>query len=265
MVQIIIEGVDFSYRFPKKEILKNVNLIVERGEIVALMGTSGFGKTTLLKLISNLIKPTRGKISLTPRNDNIKTKLAYLTQDANKMIFPWMSVESNLYYPLRLRNELTDQNKSYCKSLYEKLELDSKLLKSFPNKISGGERKRLSIAMALSYQPDIILLDEPLTGLDFALTQKLWDFLYTDFTERNPTVLMITHNLDEAIVLAHRILIIHYLDAYEHKESKTITELPLGINNYFSNTSTPRSNLLFEPEVMEYKKYVLENFNKMVK
>ncbi|MDP1728465.1 MAG: ATP-binding cassette domain-containing protein [Bacteroidota bacterium] len=257
-MNIEINNLYFNYSYPATTVLENVNLKINSGEVVALMGNSGCGKSTLLQIISTLIKPTKGIINFyindkKQDNNQIMQNLAYVTQDSDKMLFPWLTVEENLYYPNNLRNRLKcDGWKDHCDKILDDLKISHKR-KNYPNKISGGERKRLSIAVALSYKPNIILMDEPLTGIDFKLTQELWDFLYEDFQIRNPTVLFVTHSLDEASILADRVV-------YFKEKFKSIWQPKRDFFYYEKVETFPRHELLKHEKVKEYKDYLLDEF-----
>jgi len=257
-----VQGLYFNYLFPEDTVLENVNFRIESGEVVALMGTSGCGKSTLLQIISTLLKPTKGKVVFYNNdkiqdNKQVMQSLAYVTQDSDKMLFPWLTVEQNLYYPNSLRRRLNKEDwKIRCDNILDVLKI-SDIRKKYPHKISGGQRKRLSIAVALSYKPSIILMDEPLTGIDFKLTQELWDFLFSDFNDRNPTVLLVTHSLDEASILADRVM-------YFKPKFKSIYRPGKDFDYYEKDVKVKRHELLKHEGIIRYKQYLLDEFNNAI-
>lgn len=196
-----IEIKKLSFWYPNRLIFKDADLTIEN-EVVALMGKSGSGKSTLIKLISDFYKPTTGEITSDYSN------LAYVSQSSDKTMFPWLSVEDNIFYPNKLRNTLNDQSKKHCDELLKKFKIDH-LRKSFPMNLSEGERKRLSLAIALSYNADCILLDEPFSGIDFKLSNELCQLLNEEIKLRKISALFITHNIHEAALLADRIVFLN--------------------------------------------------------
>lgn len=254
-MSIEIRDLCFQYSFPKTDVLQNINLKIKKGEVVALMGASGSGKSTLIKIISSFIKPTSGTVFINGNSvelNNPFKSLAYVSQSSTKTLFPWLSVEENVYYPNRLRNQLNIEAKKYCDELLKILEIEHRR-DSFPLKLSGGEQKRLTLAVSLSYKPEIILLDEPFSGIDFKLAEELWDVLYLDFQRRNPTVLFVTHSLDEATILADRVVFLN--------RSKSLSKPEKNIFDFERSDMTPRYKLITSPSIVAYKGYLLENFN----
>ena len=256
---IEIINLSFQYSFPKTNVLQNINLKIDNGEIVALMGGSGSGKSTLIKIISSFLKPTSGDVLINGNpvelNHPFKS-IAYVSQSSSKTLFPWLNVEDNIYYPNFLRNNLNIETKKYCNDLLKILCIEHKR-KSFPLKLSGGEQKRLSLAISLSYKPEIILLDEPFSGIDFKLAEELWDVLYFDFQKRRPTVLFVTHSLDEATILADKVIFLNRLKELS-KPDKNIFDFG---DKYIVTNYKERYRLLLNPSIVNYRNYLLENFN----
>jgi len=258
-MKVELRNLSFEYNYPKALILQNINLKIDSGDVIALMGTSGSGKSTLIKIISSFLKPTSGEVFI---NDKlIKShkpyhSMAYVSQSSHKTLFPWRTVENNAYYPIKLRGIFNSSTKKYCDKLLEILNLND-LRNSYPLNISGGEQKRLSLAVALSYKPEIILLDEPFSGIDFKLSEELWDILFTDFQTRKPAVLFVTHSLDEAAILAHKVIFLN--------GSKTISESEKTILDFEQSENIPRYLELSKPSIIEYRKYLFEQFNTSVK
>jgi len=254
-MSIEIRKLYFQYDFPKTDVLRDINLKIEKGEVVALMGASGSGKSTLIKIISSFLKPTSGEVLINENPVELNQpfrSLAYVSQLSSKTLFPWLSVEANLYYPSQLRNELNPKTKQYCDELLDILKIKHRR-KSYPLKLSGGEQKRLSLAVSLSYKPEIILLDEPFSGIDFRLAEELWDVLYKDFQKRNPTVLFITHSLDEVSILANKVLFL--------TSSKSLSIPDKSVVDFEKSDLTPRYKLITKPSMVNYKQYLLEQFN----
>ena len=196
--QIKIENLSKS--FGDFQVLKNLNLTIEQGEFIALIGQSGCGKSTLLRLISNLEAPTKGQIIL---NDIPVTKInpavRYLFQEAR--LLPWKTVWENVALGSK------DRSKEKAIKALKEVALENKI-EEWPSVLSGGQKQRVSLARALVGEPKLLLLDEPLGALD-ALTrinmQKLIEKLWQ---EQGFTVVLVTHDVSEAIYLADRIVVI---------------------------------------------------------
>jgi len=250
-MSIEVRNLNFQYN-PKTIVLKNINLKIETGEVIALMGASGSGKSTLVKILSSFIQPTSGEVLINGNqvkfNQPYKS-IAYVSQAASQTLFPWLSVRQNVYYPNKLRNLLNQEAKQYCDELLKIVGIDHRS-DSFPLKLSGGEQKRLSLAVALSYKPEIVLLDEPFSGIDFKLSEELWEVLYSDFQKRKPTVLFVTHSLDEAIILSDKVVFLN--------STKNLSD---SISPSAKSATTPRYKVMTEQPMMDYKTTLLEKFN----
>ena len=187
---------DLSFSFDKKKILEDFSLELNKGEILAVMGPSGYGKTTLLGLVAGLHKPQKGEIV------NRFEKIAYAFQEPR--LFPWLTVKENL---LAVMNE-KDENAE--KTVLECLELVglSDALDKYPSELSGGMKSRASLARALAFGGDLFLFDEPFAALDedlrHSLAQKIKDFIQT----RGASAILVTHNKEDAENIADRILIL---------------------------------------------------------
>ncbi|MBK8554447.1 MAG: ABC transporter ATP-binding protein [Lewinellaceae bacterium] len=201
-MSLIIKNLYFQYT-QKEPILSNISISINIGEKIAIMGASGMGKSTLLKVLVSYLSPSSGDIffkSVPLNGSKPFSNMAYVSQSSYKSLFPWLNLRENVYYPLVLRNKLNKENQNYCDQLIQKLNLSHRT-NSYPNNLSGGEQKRLTLAIALSYKPELFFLDEPFAGIDFRLTEELWDFLYQYFSLNNTTVLFASHNIDEVSII----------------------------------------------------------------
>lgn len=206
-MSIQLNNISYNYPSEPKIILNNVSFSIPKGEILAIMGASGSGKSTLLKLVTSFLKQDEGSIAINQVNSVKKkpyTNFGYLCQNASDMTYPWLKVEANLLKPLKMRNLLNEESKKYATELLEKFRLTERK-DAYPYRLSGGELKRLSVAMALVYKPDVLLLDEPFSGLDLKLVHELWEFMLFYLEQVKPTGILITHNLEEASLLADKV------------------------------------------------------------
>lgn len=203
-----IENLTKKYLTQKEEtvILKNLNLEIEKGEFVCILGPSGCGKSTLIRCIASFEEyegkiTSNGKVVTKPDTDRIM-----VFQDFNQL-YPWKTVEKNIMYPLKLKG-IKDKEalRKITDDVLKKVDLDGKQ-KFYPHELSGGMKQRVAIAKALALKPDVILMDEPFAALDAMTRNNLQKELLQLFNEENITIIFITHNIQEAIVLGTRILL----------------------------------------------------------
>ncbi len=195
------------------EALKDINLEVNKGEFISIMGESGAGKTTLLNIIASLDRPTSGNIylngeDLTKLKDNElasfrRKKLGFVFQDFN--LLDQFSNKDNIYLPLVLSDEKEDLMIKRLDDLKERLGIE-KILDKYPYQISGGQKQRIAIARALITKPELLLADEPTGALDSSSSNMILD-LFTRVNDLGQTVLMVTHSLNAAS-FAKRVLFI---------------------------------------------------------
>jgi NitT/TauT family transport system ATP-binding protein len=189
-------------------VLEGIDLEIEAGSFVALLGPSGSGKSTLLRFIAGLDVPSSGSVTLSPggaaAKSVTKAKLAFVFQDAQ--LLPWRSVLDNVVLPLELAGLSREQARKRARAPLAEVEL-SDVPDRFPDQLSGGMRMRVSIARALVTEPDVLLLDEPFAALDELTRQRLDERLRKLWLARKMTVIFVTHALAEAAFLAERALV----------------------------------------------------------
>jgi NitT/TauT family transport system ATP-binding protein len=212
---IALDGITKRYQARHGETLalSDVSLSVGRKEFLVLIGQSGCGKTTLLRILAGLIQPTEGEVRVGGsslwsggrRDDEALAKLGLVFQDAN--LFPWYTVEDNISLPLRLRGVGKSERLQRARELAELVGLKG-FERALPRELSGGMRQRVSIARALSYNPEILLMDEPFGALD-ALTRDKMNLELQRIAEASgATVVFVTHSITEAVFLADRIVLL---------------------------------------------------------
>jgi NitT/TauT family transport system ATP-binding protein len=193
MIELDIQTI---YYEPEHPILKDIRFIVEPGEIVALTGASGIGKSTILKMIAGIHKGYEGVIT-TPED----MRTAFISQ--NRCLLPWKTVYQNI---VLLRKVETGQiDKVSAEKLIEKLGL-SGYGKKYPISLSGGQYQRAALGQAFYYQPDIILMDEPFSALDEKTKREVQEVFMKLQDQHNITTLFVTHNIEEARFLGSRII-----------------------------------------------------------
>ena len=185
---------NLSFSFGKKVILEDFSMTLEKGEIVALMAPSGYGKTTLLGIISGLFKPQKGEI------ENDFEKVTYVFQEPR--LFPWLTVSENLLAVMSEKDETSKQ------AVAEYLELVglSDAANKYPSELSGGMKSRASLARALVYGGDLFLFDEPFAALDDNLRHDLTAKIKEYLRARGASAILVTHNKEDATEIADRIL-----------------------------------------------------------
>lgn len=195
------ENVAMHYHSKQGETVavQNLNFSVQQGEFVAIIGPSGCGKTTLLSLAAGLLTPTKGKVV------NEGVSFGYMLQKDE--LFPWRTIEKNIFLPLEIKKTLTPENKKRAVDLAEKYGL-GQFLKSYPSSLSGGMRQRAALIRTLAVDPDVLLLDEPFSALDYQTRLSVCDDVYKIIRSEEKTALLITHDISEAISVADRIFVL---------------------------------------------------------
>ena len=218
---LCIENLTYSYKNKEKPAVLNFSLQVEKGSFTTLLGPSGCGKTTLLRCISGFLNPTEGSIYINGVNQNDvepnKRKIGMVFQDY--ALFPHLSVEANIMYGLKVNNTYVDSNGKIIK--YSKRQLQEKVhgvteildlqdyLSRYPHELSGGQQQRVALARAIVLNPEVLLMDEPLSSLDTKLREKVRDELKEIQHKLGITTIYVTHDQEEALSLSDTIAIIN--------------------------------------------------------
>jgi osmoprotectant transport system ATP-binding protein len=210
---MVIEFRDVDYALPNGQpLLAGLNLQVERGETLVLLGRSGSGKTTTLKLINRLLTPTGGEVRVngapTAGSDVIRLRrsIGYVIQDVG--LFPHFTVERNIGLIPRIEGWPAERIRTRVAELLQMVGLEAELASRYPHQLSGGQRQRVGVARALAADPAILLMDEPFGALD-ALTRDQLQREFLSLQQRlNKTVVFVTHDLREALRLASRIALL---------------------------------------------------------
>lgn len=198
-----VKDLSKNYLTKKKVIcaLDNINFDINENEFIVLVGPSGCGKSTILSIIGNLEDKSSGKIKFNKKD----IKIGYMFQE--DALFPWLTVLDNCMLGLKIQNKVTDENKKYVKSLLKKYGLSS-FEKSYPKELSGGMRQRVALIRTLALKPDILLLDEPFSALDYQTRITVSDDVFKIIKEEKKTALMVTHDISEACAIASKIIVL---------------------------------------------------------
>ena len=205
--EIKVNNVSKSYGADSfaKEVVHNCSFTIERGKLTVMIGPSGCGKSTLIRLVAGFEKPTSGTITVDdkPVTGPGVDRLVVFQETA---LFPWMNTYDNIMYGPRARGENTPEMREFAETLLQKVGLTA-FRKKYPSQLSGGMQRRAELARSMINRPDVMILDEPFRGLD-AMTKKLMQEYYANlYNEFRRTTFFVTTDIDEAIFLADRILI----------------------------------------------------------
>ncbi|WP_294145498.1 ABC transporter ATP-binding protein [uncultured Clostridium sp.] len=203
-----VSGLCYSYHSMDGETqaLSNISFTVNTGEFIAIVGPSGCGKSTLLSLFSGLLKPDEGKILIdgTPLSES-KVRIGYMLQKDH--LFEWRTILSNASLGLEIQHKMDERHKNNLQELMTSYGLGS-FENARPSELSGGMRQRAALIRTLALEPDILLLDEPFSALDYQTRLSVCDDISTIIRGRGKTAILITHDLSEAVSVADRIVIL---------------------------------------------------------
>lgn len=201
---LTMENVGLNYQTTESETkaIKNVTFSVRDGEFVALVGPSGCGKTTILSLISGLIKPSCGSIRFGSKED---AKVGYMLQ--KDTLFEWLTIEKNVLLGAKINKKISREVKKKAYALLKKYDL-WEFKDSYPSELSGGMRQRAALIRTLSLKPDLLLLDEPFSALDFQTRLAVAEDVFAIIKQEEKTALLVTHDISEAVSLADKIIVL---------------------------------------------------------
>ncbi len=227
------------------------DLELPRGEFISIFGPNGCGKSTLLNLIAGLLPRDSGSILFDGQTIDQIT-FGYVFQNYRDALFPWMNARDNIAYPLRFMGLSKIQRKEKVDAVIERFSIRIDLSK-YPYQMSGGQQQLVSILRALVVEPEILFLDEPFSALDYEMTLFMRDQMQKVFEETRTTTLIVSHDLDEAVYLADRVLLLT-------RAPTTVADFPT------IDVARPRSVMtLGEPEFVRSKAHCLEVFQREVR
>lgn len=217
---VSIEGVSLRYHSISGETpaVSHLDLSVEEGEFIAIVGPSGCGKSTILSMLAGLLPPSEGSIK-------IDGTIGYMLQ--KDYLLHWRSIRSNALLGLEIQKKLTVENIAYVDMLLQKYGL-AEFREHFPWQLSGGMRQRAALIRTLAIQPDILLLDEPFSALDYQTRLSVSDEIGAIIHREGKTAILVTHDISEAISLADRVIVLSRRPAH----IKTVFPIHLSLAEY---------------------------------
>ena len=202
-----LDHIYYSYHDKNGEtpVINDLSFEIEPGSFTSIVGPSGCGKSTLLSLLCDLIKPEAGTIYIRPPENNPDSRMGYMLQKDN--LFAWRSIYKNLMLGLEINNKKTPENIAYVNHLLEQYDL-AEFKSARPSQLSGGMRQRAALIRTLALKPDILLLDEPFSALDYQTRLEVREDIYNILRSEKKTVILVTHDISEAIAMTDRVLIL---------------------------------------------------------
>ena len=226
MAVLSVEGVRKTYQTPVGETvaLENITFSMEPGDFCSLVGPSGCGKSTLLSIIAGTLTPTAGRVLVGGEPvTGPHSRIGYMLQQDN--LLEWRTVRQNVLFGLEIRHQLTPETRRRADHLLETYGL-SGFADSRPSQLSGGMRQRVALIRTLAVEPDILLLDEAFSALDYQTRMEVTEDVYRIIRRERVTTLMVTHDIPESICMGDRVLILSPRPAVIRRELPITFDLP---------------------------------------
>ncbi len=230
--EIAFEKVSHSFKTPAgpMPVIDDVSFEMARGTFTAVIGPSGCGKSTLLQMLAGLLKPSQGCVRQAGREiAGVNSTIGFIPQQS--LLFPWYTLAQNVALPLVFKNVAAAEREERVRRILADVGLDG-FADHYPHQLSGGMQKRGSIARTLVYRPDVILMDEPFGALDAQTRMVMQDDLQGLVAAQGATVILITHDITEAVLLADEVVVL------SRRPARVIARVPIGL-------ARPRN--VFEP------------------
>ena len=241
--RILLSDLELSYKKKPREIVAGpLSVEIQPGQTVALVGPSGCGKSTILRSIIGELEPSSGAIQVEAKHSK-KPKLSVVFQE--NTVFPWLTAQENVAYPMRLSGSSKSSREENSKSWLKRFGLEESMGK-YPSELSGGMLQRVALARALAHEPELLVLDEPFGQLDELTRLDLGLQLQSMLSKTNITTLLVTHSIDEAVLISTRILIL----------SKSPARIIMDLHNPLSNARHEKT--LTEELFVEVRNTVLQ-------
>lgn len=256
----MIKFTNITKKYKNKEVLHGVDFEIPKGKLVSIIGSSGCGKTTMLKMINRLVPMTSGTISINGKDIletppvELRKQIGYVIQQTG--LFPHMTIEENIALPMLLHKWSSADIDARIKELLNLVSLPKDMLKRFPPELSGGQQQRVGVARAFSTNPDIILMDEPFSALDPITRNNLQEELNDLQKELLKTIVFVTHDMDEAIKISDAICLMRNGSIEQFATPEELLKNPA---NDFVETFIGKNRIWSSPEYIKAKDIMLEN------
>ncbi|WP_346867821.1 MULTISPECIES: ABC transporter ATP-binding protein [unclassified Clostridium] len=257
----MIKFENISKKFKNTTVLSDISFEIEKGKLVAIIGESGCGKTTTLKMINGLITPTSGKIYINNEDISIKNvidlrrNMGYVIQQTG--LFPHMTIRENIELIPKVENKNPEDIKQQTYDLMDMVGLDcDKFLNRYPVELSGGQQQRVGVARAFATNPDIILMDEPFSALDPITRSSLQDELVNLQSKLKKTIIFVTHDMDEAIKISDKMCIMDKGKIIQYDTPENILKNPV---NDFVSQFVGKKRIWTSPEFIKAEDIMIEN------
>ncbi|WP_251421077.1 MULTISPECIES: betaine/proline/choline family ABC transporter ATP-binding protein [Lactococcus] len=243
--------------YGENHVLKDVSLEINTGELICVIGTSGSGKTTMTRMINRMNEPTSGIIRINGEDIQqlnevqLRRKIGYVIQNIG--LFPHMTIRENIMLVPKLLKWTSEQKKGVAEHLIAKVDLPVDYLERKPESLSGGQQQRIGVIRALAASQNIILMDEPFGALDPITRKSLQDLVKKLHREMQKTIVLVTHDMDEALMLADRIIVMKQGEVIQFAKPVDILEKPANefVKSLFSSSQKTEISTLFAEEIME--------------
>jgi NitT/TauT family transport system ATP-binding protein len=237
---------EFKKASASTKVIDSMDLEVADGEFVTIFGPNGSGKTTLLNVVAGIESPDGGGVTINGKSPK-DARVGFVFQNYNESLFPWLTVLENIIFPLEIAKVNKKKQQEIAKHLLEKVGLLHSKDK-FVYELSGGQRQLISICRAIAYDPDILIMDEPFSALDYSTSRKMELELLDIWEEKKITTIFVSHDIDEAIFLADRVVV--------------LSPRPATIKKIFEvKLPRPRTlDMLSSPEFTELRNAILNTF-----
>lgn len=205
-VVVDVQNVSLYYQEPHAETLaiRDLAFSVREGEFVSIVGPSGCGKTSLLSLLMGLLPPSEGTVEIRGRSDDCRPSVGYMLQRDH--LLDWRTVEGNVLLSLEVKGLLTPERRARAKCLLEKYGL-AEFARHYPPQLSGGMRQKVALIRTLAFDPELLLLDEPFSALDYQTRLRVADEVYGIIRSEGKTAVLVTHDIAEAVSMSDRVLV----------------------------------------------------------
>jgi osmoprotectant transport system ATP-binding protein len=256
---LVIQFKQVSKKFKDTTVLKDISFEIEKGKLVVLIGLSGCGKTTTLKMINRLINATSGTITINGEDVSKKNKIklrrniGYVIQQTG--LFPHMTIRENIEIIARAEKRPSEVITKRTKELMDMVGMDNSFLERYPNELSGGQQQRVGVARAFSLDPEIILMDEPFSALDPITRTSLQEELVNLQAKVKKTIVFVTHDMSEAIKIADKICIMDKGKIVQYDTPENILKYPA---NDFVSEFVGKNRIWESPEYIRAKDIMIE-------